>query len=118
MSDMKIQRLAASAVVAVLLTAGPAMAEMDGEKLFEYHGCVTCHGAEAKDPASKIIPVLAGEPEEELFEKARKILSGKGATKESQIMHAAFHSPDQCDHPPTDAELTAITTYIASVPGP
>jgi cytochrome c553 len=115
---MKIQCLAASAAVAILLSAGPAVAEKDGKTLFEYHGCVTCHGAEAKDPASKIIPVLAGKPQDELFEKARKILTGKGATKESQIMHAAFHSPDQCDHPPTDAELTAITTYIASVPTP
>ena len=30
-------------------------------------------------------------------------------------MHAAFYSPAQCDVPPDDAELTAITTYIASV---
>jgi cytochrome c553 len=116
---MKRQVIAASATaLAMFLSASPTMAETDGKTLFEYHGCITCHGAEAKDPASKIIPVLAGEPQDELFKKAKTILTGQGATKESQIMHAAFHSPEQCDHPPTDAELTAITTYIASVPKP
>jgi len=106
-----------AAAFALAFGAGPLSAESapDGKQLFEYHGCVTCHGAEAKDPASKIIPVLAGKPQDELLEKAKKILSGQGGTKASKIMHAAFYSPEQCDHPPTDAELAAITTYIASV---
>jgi cytochrome c553 len=115
---MTLRSLTASTALVLFLGSGPVAAAPDGETLFRYHGCVTCHGAEAKDPASDIIPVLAGESQDELFKRAKKILSGKGGTKEARIMHAAFFSPQQCDHPPTDAELTAITNYIASVPAP
>jgi cytochrome c553 len=83
--------------------------------LFEYHGCINCHGAGAKEPISKMVPKLAGKPQDELFKKAKKILSGEGETEESKVMHAAFYSPAQCDVPPDDAELEAITTYISSV---
>ena len=95
--------------------SNPALASADGKELFEYHGCINCHGAEAKAPISKMVPKLAGKPQEELFEKAKKILSGEGETEESKVMHAAFYSPAQCDVPPDDTELQAITTYISSV---
>ena len=110
-----MKHVLSSIVIASTLCAGPAIASSGGEELFRYHGCINCHGAGAKAPISKVIPKLAGEPQDELFEKAKKILSGEGATEESEIMHAAFYSPAQCDMPPTDAELTAITMYIASV---
>jgi cytochrome c553 len=110
---MKTISLAIACITA--LAAGQAAAEQDGKQLFEYHGCINCHGADAKAPISKVVPTLAGKPQQELFEKAKTILSGEGKTKESQIMHAAFYSPAQCDMPPTDVELTAITTYIASI---
>jgi cytochrome c553 len=97
------------------MAAAPVVASPDGKQLFEYHGCINCHGAEAKAPVSKMIPKLAGKPQDELFEKAKKILSGGGGTEESKIMHAAFYSPEQCDVPPDDAELQAIATYISSV---
>jgi cytochrome c553 len=104
-----------SVIWAGCLAIGPAVAETDGKTLFEYHGCINCHGAEAKAPVSKVVPKLAGKPQDELFKKAKAILSGEGKTEESEIMHAAFYSPAQCDAPPTDEELTAITTYISSV---
>ena len=110
-----MKHTAFSIAIAAVLIAGPAVAGKDGKELFEYHGCINCHGAEAKAPISKVIPKLAGKPQDELFMKAKKILSGEGDTKESEIMHAAFYSPAQCDVPPDDAELTAITTYLASV---
>ena len=95
--------------------SAPALAEdkEQGAKLFDHHGCINCHGADAKNPVSKVVPNLAGEPADELYTKAKKILSGEGASKESQMMHAAFYSPSQCDHPPTDEELRAITTWIS-----
>ena len=97
------------------VAAVPVMAWADGKELFEHHGCINCHGAEAKNPVSKMVPKLAGKPQGELFEKAKKILSGEGQTEESKVMHAAFYSPEQCDVPPDDAELQAITGYISSV---
>jgi len=102
-------------LITAVMIAGTAYAEKDGKALFEYHGCINCHGADGKAPISKVIPELAGKPQDELFRKAKKILSGEGDSKESEIMHAAFYSPAQCDVPPDDIELTAITTYIASV---
>jgi len=97
-------------------TGGFAASGTDqGKQLYEYHGCINCHGADAKSPISKMIPKLAGKPQDELFRKARKILSGEGETKESKIMHAAFYSPAQCDVPPDDTELMSITTYISSL---
>ena len=109
-------KMKSSVVLLVGLTiAGSSYADQSGKELFEYHGCINCHGADAKAPISKMIPKLAGKPQDELFTKAKKILSGEGDTKESEIMHAAFYSPAQCDVPPDDAELKAITTYLASV---
>ena len=110
-----MKHAAFSVALAMVLINAPTIAGQDGKELFEYHGCINCHGAEAKEPISKVIPKLAGKPQDELFKKAKKILSGEGSTKESEIMHAAFYSPAQCDVPPDDTELTAITTYIASV---
>lgn len=104
-----------SLVVFAALAAAPVIAGEDGKELFEYHGCINCHGADAKAPISKMIPKLAGKPQDELYEKAKKILSGEGTSEESKIMHAAFYSPAQCDAPPDDNELKAITAYIASV---
>ncbi len=110
---MKMQQ--SIVLIAAMTIAGSAYAGKSGKELFDFHGCINCHGAEAKEPISKVIPKLAGKPQDELFRKAKKILSGEGATEESKIMHAAFYSPAQCDMPPDDAELKAITGYLASV---
>lgn len=112
---MKNKCIAFSMLFSVL--AGPALAEdvLTGAKLFDYHGCINCHGADAKNPVSKVVPVLAGKPADELFDKAKKILSGEGGSDESKIMHAAFFSPSQCSHPPADDELRRITTWISKI---
>lgn len=97
---------------------GSAFAEnpKDPVILFDYHGCINCHGENAKNPISKVVPKLAGKPADELFSKAKKILSGQGGSKESKLMHAAFYSPSSCDMPPSDEELKIITTWISTIP--
>lgn len=87
---------------------------MSGQDLFEFHGCVNCHGADGKTPVSKLVPELAGKPADELYDKATKILSGEGGTEESKLMHAAFYSPSNCDSPPTDAQVKDITAWLAT----
>ena len=111
---MKNTNMLLPMIVAGILS-GPAMAGdmKNGAQLFDHHGCINCHGADAKNPVSKVVPSLAGKPADELYTSAKKILSGQGGTKESQIMHAAFYSPTQCDSPPTDAELQTITMWIS-----
>ncbi len=99
-----------------IVLANPILAgEKTGPNLFRFHGCINCHGAEGKRPVSKVIPELAGKPADELYNKAKIILSGEASTKESHIMHAAFYSPQQCDHPPTNEELRAITKWLSGV---
>ena len=109
------------AVLSMLLfgfTTTPVLAgekQLSGSELFKYHGCINCHGAESKKPVSKVVPVLAGKPADELFDKSKKILSGEKVGKESGIMHSAFYSPSQCDSPPTDEELHKITAWLSQI---
>jgi mono/diheme cytochrome c family protein len=84
------------------------------EQLFEFHGCVNCHGANGKEPVSKLVPELAGKPSDELYDKATKILSGEGGTEEAKLMHAAVYSPASCNAPPTDAEVKTITSWLSA----
>jgi cytochrome c553 len=104
-------------VVSSALTGGAFAEEsgdMSGPDLFKFHGCVNCHGADGKSPVSKLVPELAGKPADELYDKATKILSGEGGTEESKLMHAAFYSPSNCDSPPTDEQVKAITAWLAT----
>jgi len=106
----------AFAIVVIGLLAGPVFAAErapSGADLYKYHGCINCHGAEAKNPVSNVVPNLAGKPADELYSKAKKILSGEDVSEQSEVMHAAFYSPAQCDNPPTDAELQAISTWMS-----
>jgi cytochrome c553 len=93
--------------------AEEAVDESKGAELFNFHGCVNCHGADGKSPVSKMVPELAGKPAGELYSKATKILSGDAETDEARLMHAAFYSPSSCDAPPTDAQIKSITSWLA-----
>jgi len=113
---MKKTYIVLSMIACGFMTA-PVLAEgsKSGDELFKYHGCVNCHGENASNPVSKVVPKLAGKPADELFSKAKKILSGEGESEESGIMHAAFYSPSSCDMPPSDAELKVITAWVSSL---
>jgi cytochrome c553 len=89
-------------------------AQLDGSGLFTYHGCVNCHGAQGKNPKSKLVPKLAGKPADKLLTKVTKILAGEDLTDESMLMHSAIAYSQACDAPPSEAELRAITTWLSS----
>ena len=110
---MKISLLTVSVLGGIFWGTAVASGSLSGSSLFEYHGCINCHGSDAKNPVSDVVPSLAGKPADKLYTNARKILSGSGGTKEARMLHAAFYSPSQCDSPPTDAELHSITTWIS-----
>lgn len=114
---MKTFRIAG--ITALVCTLSPPLfadeAKTNGAELFNYHGCINCHGAEARNPVSKVVPNLAGKPADELYQQAKKILGGGGSTEEAKIMHAAFYSPAQCDAPPTDEEIQAITVWLSTL---
>lgn len=102
-------------VTSILVSASAIAAEGgdQGKELFEFHGCVQCHGADGVNPASKVVPKIGGLPSDEIVTKAKKILSGEGETDESKLMHAAIYSPAQCDAPPTDVELQTIAAWLS-----
>jgi len=109
----------AIAAAVTLLGAVPAASaaerpQLDGAKLFTYHGCENCHGAQGKNPKSKLVPKLGGKPADKLLEKATKILAGEDLTDESMLMHSAIAYSQACDSPPNEAELRAITTWLSS----
>ena len=96
------------------IAAADEPAAQSPEQLFEFHGCINCHGAAGKKPVSKLVPTLAGKPASDLYDKATNILSGKGGTEEAKLMHAAVYSPASCNAPPTDAEVKTITSWLAT----
>lgn len=113
---MKTPQLFSLLVCSLLASTAQAEGQKNGEELFSYHGCINCHGAEANNPQSNLVPKLAGKPADELHAQATKIIGGKGESNESRLMHSAFYSPSQCDMPPTDNELRAIVEWISQVP--
>jgi mono/diheme cytochrome c family protein len=88
--------------------------EPSGQELFQFHGCVNCHGADGKTPVSKLVPELAGKPADQLYDHATRILSGEGASDEAKLMHAAIHSPANCNAPPSQSEIKTITSWLAT----
>ena len=112
-SGMNIKMLTGVVLGCCIGGAAAAGGALSGSKLFEYHGCNNCHGDNGSSPVSHVVPSLAGKPADTLYAKGKRILSGKGETQESGLMHAALYSPSQCDSPPTDVELRQITIWLS-----
>jgi mono/diheme cytochrome c family protein len=104
----------ASALAAGLAVAEDKTGANSGQQLFEFHGCINCHGASGQEPVSKVVPQLAGKPGDELYEKASQILSGEASSEEAKLMHAAVYSAASCNAAPTDADIKTITAWLAS----
>ena len=104
----------ASALVTGLALAEEEAGASSGQQLFEFHGCVNCHGAGGKQPVSKVVPELAGKPGADLYQKATQILSGEASSEEAKLMHAAVYSAASCNAAPTDAEIQSITAWLAT----
>jgi cytochrome c len=102
---------AGSVLSTATMAEAPAAA---GSALFTAHSCINCHGADGKAPVSKLVPTLAGEPADELYENAMTILNGKGASAESALMHAAIYSTSNCAAPPSADEVKTIAEWLAT----
>ena len=92
--------------------AAAADQSASGEQLYEFHGCINCHGSEGKNPVSKLVPKLAGRPSQEIYQEATAILNAERVSGESKLMHAAFYSPSVCDYPPQDGEIRVIADWL------
>ena len=93
--------------------AGTDRENLAGDALFEYHGCVNCHGANGKNPVTKKVPVLGGKEADYIYAEATKILKGERTSEEAKLMHSALAYQSSCDYPPTAAELKKIGEWLA-----
>jgi cytochrome c553 len=86
--------------------------QLAGDKLFEFHGCVNCHGAKGRNPITKKVPQIGGKDSAYIYDEATKILAGKRDSEDAKLMHSALTYHASCDAPPTDAELRSIATWL------
>lgn len=104
---------AAGAVQATETKPATDRPKMDGGQLFEYHGCVNCHGAQGKNPITKKVPAIGGKEEAYIYKEATDILAGRRASEEAKLMHSALAYHASCDAPPNDAEIKKIAAWLA-----
>ena len=88
-------------------------AAMQGEQLFNYHGCVNCHGDQGLNPTSTLVPKIGGLEESEILVRSQKILRGETDSEEAKLMKSAIAYSQSCDAPPTEAELQQIAAWLA-----
>lgn len=89
--------------------------EMEGEQLFEFHACMNCHGAQGKNPVSRLVPKIGGMDAAEIHEKAIKILRGETDSEEAKLMKSAVAYSQACDAPPSSAEIQKIAEWLSTL---
>lgn len=89
--------------------------EMEGEQLFEFHACMNCHGAQGKDPVSRLVPKIGGMDSAEIHEKAMKIMRGETDSEEAKLMKSAVAYSQACDAPPSSGEIQKIAEWLSTL---
>ena len=117
MSNRTIVTLAAGVMLMAFASMASAVdrAQMGGEQLFNFHSCVNCHGAQGKDPVSRLVPKIGGMDAAEIQEKATKILKGETDSEEAKLMHSAVAYSQACDAPPSAAEIQKIAEWLSTL---
>ncbi|AHE99739.1 c-type cytochrome [Thioalkalivibrio paradoxus] len=105
---------------AVLLATSFAASAVDrpgmgGAELFNFHSCVNCHGAEGKNPVSRLVPSIGGMDAAEIEENALRILRGETDSEEAKLMKSAVAYSQACDAPPTTAEIQKIAEWLSTL---
>jgi cytochrome c553 len=117
MSNHALVTLAASVMLMAFGSAASAAdrAQMSGEQLFSFHACVNCHGAQGKNPVSRLVPKIGGMTAAEIEEKATRILRGETDSEEAKLMHSALAYSQACDAPPSAAEIQKIAAWLSTL---
>jgi cytochrome c553 len=114
MSNRTLVTLAAGVMLMAFASVASAAdrAQMTGEQIFNFHACVNCHGAQGKNPVSRLVPKIGGMAATEIQEKATKILRGETDSEEAKLMHTAMAYSQACDAPPNAAEIQKIAEWL------
>lgn len=105
--------LAAGAVEATNIQTTGNRHQLTGGQLFEFHGCINCHGAKGRNPITKKVPAIGGKDSAYIYKEATDILAGRRDSEDAKLMHSALSYHASCDAPPTDAEVRSIASWLA-----
>ena len=99
--------LAMLAVAFITLTGGNAMAQ-DGKAMYVVKGCQACHGKDGKEPVMPNYPRLAGQNADYMAAQLNDFKAGKRTNNLAALMIGM-------SNPLTEAEIKALTDYLAGV---
>ena len=95
-------------LIAAAFVASPAMAALDGGKLFAEKTCNACHGAKADKPLMPNYPKLAGQNAAYAEQQMKDIKSGARANGQSAAMKGVMHLV-------SDEEIKALADYLSKL---
>jgi cytochrome c len=100
-------KLIATLLVTAFIAA-PAMANLDGAKLYAEKTCNACHGADAKKPLLPTYPKLAGQNAGYAEQQMKDIKSGARNNGQTAAMKGVMHLVN-------DEEIKAIATWLETL---
>lgn len=95
-------------LIAAALVASPAVAALDGAKLFAEKTCNACHGAKADKPLMPNYPKLAGQNAAYAEQQMKDIKSGARNNGQTAAMKGVMHLVN-------DEEIKAIAEYLSKL---
>ena len=98
-------------IVSLLLSAfvaAPAMAALDGAKLYSGKTCNACHGPDANKPLIPTYPKLAGQSAAYAEQQMKDIKSGARNNGQTAAMKGVMHLVN-------DEEIKAISMWLESL---
>ena len=95
-------------VALAALVSSPAMAALDGAKLYGEKTCNACHGPDGKKPLMPNYPRVAGQNAAYIEQQMKDIKSGARNNGQTAAMKGVMHLVD-------DAEIKAIADYLSKL---
>ena len=95
-------------LIAASLVAAPALAQMDGAKLYTEKTCNACHGPKADKPLMPNYPKLAGQNAAYAEQQMKDIKSGARNNAQTAAMKGVMHLVN-------DEEIKAIADYLSKL---
>ena len=95
-------------LIAAAFVASPAMAALDGGKLFAEKTCNACHGAKADKPLMPNYPKLAGQNAAYAEAQMKDIKSGARNNGQTAAMKGVMHLV-------SDEEIKELAKYLSEI---
>lgn len=100
-------RLIVSLLLAATVSA-PALANLDGAKLYTEKTCNACHGPDGQKPLLPVYPKIAGQSAAYAEQQMKDIKSGARNNGQTAAMKGVMHLVN-------DDEIKALAAYLESL---